>query len=1451
MKKILSLCLVLVLLIGVTELNAAAETDYVWRYIGVQDSGVASMGYVDSFITVTDSGVAITSKSSVGNNGGLGRFLLGSGGSSPINGSGVLHQHFSYTPGEGDGNQRFGIRGNNGYQWNLTFNRTDRSIRDSENSVFSSWSAGETYEMDYVVDLSNYKYYWLINGRPADRGSVYTGRRPLWQICYNILGPNENMTLSNMETTLYNTERTVESILEELLTPLTAPFSTNSDGYGDFEPENYSECYDASAWTVKTDRRFYSGTKALGVCTENKNEPDEFDDPTLNLSFTANKSGRNTYYLWIRHTASVANQSGQNCFLSLSRCGRWSRFKFSAEEYAPQWICLGAVDADAGKKAYVRIRHRQQNHIAIDRYVITADAEFVPTDAYYQITPAASSTAYSVPASKFSSGRVCFEAEDVTKTGVYSGYSLTSHFSTYGLSSNFSGKDGRISASGSTASFNKNWATEPNLEFNFTAPTSGSKYLWARIYSTSTNKKFAVSVNCSEYKQVVTNAKDKWYWQLISVIDGVQANLAVNVRIYNVVGGYAFDEFAISDNAFDTPQGKSISWNTKSDILTSPYSAPTVTQTAVEALSHPRIYFTAEDKTEVAAALSDSENQAAYGAHAANVARGLNTGFTGALAMASGYANNSPTVIGTIEALAFEYAINGNRAAGQKAVSAAMNYLNTVSYTGIASDSLTRVAGYDIAALSRVYDWCWQLFTQAQKDEFISKCEQIIYQMDIGWPPADISSVTGYGAEGIWQNYLLTFAIAVADERADIYNYVIGRIQDQYIPERKTLYASGESLQGSRYGTYRGQHDLTAALLLATIGYGSNVYGEGLSEFVNWYIYARRPDGLMFVDGDDTNNSKAAGEFYTVGHMQNAFVIAARLFEDPYIKNEAKKATRNFTEFGYEEGYISPASFLAINRPTVQTKTEYGFPLSKYFGYPNGNIIARTGWPSAYSVNDNTVVAFMKTGIVNVSNHQHLDAGNFQLYYKGILANDPCYYTGSNYNSAYMNAYARRSVAHNTVLVRDGVSRNINGLSVADGGQVPVTSPTGVDGVQSVAAVQAYDFGGEDINQPDYSYLKSDLTNAYGNSVSSYNRSMVFLNMYDDDVPGALVVFDRLQTKNTSHKTAWLLHGLKNPTISGNRAVFALNSNGYTGKMVNDTLLPEAVEISSVADGYLEKNGTFYGSGYNSGNGVNESEGYRVEVSPQTQGTQTNYLNVIQVGETDAEFASPGMINNDTFVGTVVKDRVVLFSKSGNLIGEGDANKGTTQYFFDFSARDDYIYKFAVTDTAEGKWEVSYSATGVENSYSVIAWAMTNRMNNKKDKGYTISFSGRQGYYRLKRVSNTHTENEPFISEAVVVKQLAPGVKLSENALCVAPRNYSSIANSTAAYSGKLIISVYDKQTNALEEVKILDFIKPEKNGKYIEMLPADEDKVIKTLLADIQLIRPLAPAAEVYCRAG
>jgi len=1440
--------------------SLAEDTNYWWSIDGIKTDWKEIQGAMDGLCSISGnntSGYVLKPISINTSHYGFARYFLGSDNQEPLNeyigySNAVLHQSFEYQPTNLTSGQLYEIRGGtssaSGYQTLITaVPATDSEAAYLNIGGTKVYMEDETafYKIDFIVDIATaaetaYEYYILVDGKVIYNNSIWESRQPLWQTVFSSKALGESMTLKNVKTTLYDSTVTIDDIVEACRVKLAAPFETDSNGYGDFEVENY-DCYDASAWKLAESRRLYSNSKALSVIAENKTAPADDEAPTLNLSFTANKAGENTYYMWIRHTASVANQSGQNFYLSKTEDGSYTTFTLSAEPKAPQWICLGSVTANEGENGYVRIRHRQQNHIAVDRYVITTDADFVPTDSYYGISPANFSTAVSIGEDSFSNGRVSFEAEDTTYTSPYGGYSWLSHFGTYGASSNFSGNDGLITSSSASTTFSEAWTTEPHIEFNFTPPTTGSKYLWARINSTSTNKDFAISINCSEYKQLSPTAADEFYWQLISVIDGAEAGLPINVRLYNVSGGYAFDMFAISESVFDTPSGK-ITWTTQESTLTSPYSAPTVLASAVTAMSHPRIYFTEDDTATVKAALSAEKNASALSAHNANVTRGKNSKFTGTLAVVPGYSNNNSEFLGVIESLAFEYAINGDAQAGAKAVSSVMNYIATVSYAGIESDEMTRIAGNDIAVLSRVYDWCYGLLTADQKNSIIGKCQELAYQLEIGWPPSNLSAITGFGAEGALQNYLLTFAIAAADERPDIYNYVVGRIEDEYIPARKELYASGESLQGTRYGTYRGQHDLTAALLLSTIGYREDVYGEGLEDLVNWYIYARRPDGLLFVDGDDTNNGKTAGEYYTVGHMQNAFVIAARLFNNQYIKNEAKEATKNFTTFGYGEGYISPTSFLAINRPSLSATSENGYPLTKYFGYPNGNMIARTGWNSSPSVTDDTAVAFMKSGNVNVSNHQHLDAGNFQLYYKGILANDPIYYTGNNYNSEYINMYAKRSVAHNTVLVRDGVSRSLNGHSVADGGQVPVSSPTDIEDSETVATTEAYDFGGDDVNQPDYSYLKADLTGAYSSdSVNDYNRSFMFLNMYDEESPAALVVFDRLQTKNAGHNTAWLLHGLNAPTINGNRSTFVLNANGYTGKMTNDTLLPASSTITTVEDGYVAAGGTKYSSGYNtSSSGVNESDGYRIEVSPVSQSTLTYYLNVIQLSDGDADVISPSLIENNTFAGALVKDRVVLFSKSGDLIGADTS----TSYFFNFAENNGYLCKIAVADVKEGTWEVSYSATGADGSYEVISQAATNRMGT--DKGATISFEGTSGYYTLRRVSDVYTSRTSEISEENTIKQLSPGVKVQNNALYVAPRTYDSFSGvSNGEYNYTQVVAAYSENEDTLLAVKIVDnFTETDKSSDYSELISLDklpEKVVIKTFLfEDLETIKPV-----------
>ena len=74
----------------------------------------------------------------------------------------------------------------------------------------------------------------------------------------------------------------------------------------------------------------------------------------------------------------------------------------------------------------------------------------------------------------------------------------------------------------------------------------------------------------------------------------------------------------------------------------------------------------------------------------------------------------------------------------------------------------------------------------------------------------------------------------------------------------------------------------------------------------------------------------------------------------------------------------------------LEPKSPDDLPLTRYSGTPFGWMIARTGWDK------DCVIAEMKVNENFVGNHQHLDAGSFQIYYKGPLAIDSGAYQGSS-----------------------------------------------------------------------------------------------------------------------------------------------------------------------------------------------------------------------------------------------------------------------------------------------------------------------------------------------------------------------------------------------------------------------------------------------------------------------
>jgi hypothetical protein len=213
-------------------------------------------------------------------------------------------------------------------------------------------------------------------------------------------------------------------------------------------------------------------------------------------------------------------------------------------------------------------------------------------------------------------------------------------------------------------------------------------------------------------------------------------------------------------------------------------------------------------------------------------------------------------------------------------------------------------------------------------------------------------------------------------------------------------------------------------------------------------------------------------------------------------------------------------------------------PLTKYFDSPIGAMIARTGWQDGVSSDD--AIAFMKMKEIWFANHDQLDSGHFQLYYKGILASDSGNYTGGQYGSDHDLGYNKRSVAHNTVVVRDGVGYKYGSVVSYDGGQVPINNGDQSGNLadfmpnteRNTGKVTGYQFGPDPI-EPEYTYLEGDITKAYNsNSVSDFERNFMFFNMKNDEHPAALVVFDRVTSTNANFQKAWLLHGINQPVVT-------------------------------------------------------------------------------------------------------------------------------------------------------------------------------------------------------------------------------------------------------------------------------------------------------------------------------
>ena len=786
----------------------------------------------------------------------------------------------------------------------------------------------------------------------------------------------------------------------------------------------------------------------------------------------------------------------------------------------------------------------------------------------------------------------------------------------------------------------------------------------------------------------------------------------------------AFVTISVAIPAAAVPQVKAMS---------NPYSTPSWNPGSTP---HPRVMLTSADIPRIQENLDDytQNGQAAYYFRYVLNNSSLRTdGVSLSSSVNSSTGTNSNFRLeGEIEIFALFYALYADdptygaeaETCAEVAVTRMQEYLNAFKYNksyGLAYRSI----GCAVLHASEVFDWCYNYsgFSQTEKDTMISSIEALAKQLDV-WnssanSPTNEGAITGHGSENQILRDMLAFGIATAghttangNSRNDIYNAVMGRIQAEYIEPRNDIYRSDTIHQGSEYGWFRFYYDLYAEKLYETAASQSSkppktLFDTELMKDVCYgMIYSRRADGRFFVEGDN----KHTDYYYYNNFNRQTPKLAGDLFGDEYFKGEYRRTTgsegtawiMSSNVFGYNQAFCDDRSFNAVlwlimNDPSVPFKTDRReLPKSRYFGSPIGKIYATTNRIYQQARDDvfniDSVSCEMKIGERYSSNHDHLDAGTFQLFYNGLLTGD--YGAEGDYGSDYDINYYKRSVAHNAILINDnnvGFSFGTGGMLYNDGGQVGGPELNIISRWQNRVPYNRASVINHAIAEDDsYSYIKGDITPAYGSKAAEVARSMAFLPVSTSRA--VMVVYDKVKSSGDYPKR-FLLHLASEPTVTNNNKIVSDNTNTteyingsvtYSGRLTVNTLLPSNADIFKRTAGYVGASGKTFSP--DKPDSKYEPEWGYVEIAPKSVSDNTAYfLNVLTVSEAGVDITDAELINtqSDIFVGTRTDlDQVVMFANTG--VSSLPATRSGGSFTIE-SGKNMSLFVFGL---AEGDWSV-------------------------------------------------------------------------------------------------------------------------------------------------------------------
>jgi len=591
---------------------------------------------------------------------------------------------------------------------------------------------------------------------------------------------------------------------------------------------------------------------------------------------------------------------------------------------------------------------------------------------------------------------------------------------------------------------------------------------------------------------------------------------------------------------------------------------------------------------------------------------------------------------------AFVYLVTRDEKAGREAVAQGLKNLSS------GSDGRPMYNHMHFGAC--VYDWCYDLLSDGQKRAYIKQFKRFAAEdHNRGYPPttAKRNPIVSHDCEGWIMCELLPAGVAVHDEDPEMYAHAARIFFELFVDACNFYYASHAHHQGTHYLLERFQHDQLTSWLFRRMG-APDVLSEDQHYVPYMIMYATRPDGKLFKRGDDNDDDARQFHQYMLPRLTSAY------YGDPYLLTLTEQ--RSFTTHLRDFASVCDLLFLPARAPRRPLSE---LPLTKFFGPPMGDMIARTGWTMGADSRD--ALVYMIIGEHYFGNHHHRDFGTFQIFYRGALAIDAGVYQAggdSRYGAPHWGMYYQQTVAHNGLMIFDpATARDDHG-----GERKPTRShPRSVDEVRSDdfhwGRVTAHGFG-PDAREPRYSYIAGDVTNAYYKTkVSLVTRAMAMLNTGDRRAPCVFAVFDRVTSTKPEFKKAWYLHTLEKPLVDDRTTTItcgpkAAEGSAHGGQLVVHTLLPERLRIDVVGGPGKECWNEVTGKNYRPSTTGSSARGHelgawRMEVIPTAPAREDVFLNIMAT--MDAGGTSPPALPIRTrhVCGARLFDSAVVFRLAG------------------------------------------------------------------------------------------------------------------------------------------------------------------------------------------------------------